>query len=160
MLKTIDKKVKYNGYVHLQSFEPEGILDLVGSDAKPVEVELQGRMHRIKVRSLRLQCFKRSNQCVRCGLKGTIISADTFTTKSDRDGTHFNFYAIYEGKTRLMTKDHIIPKSKGGPDHLDNLQTMCDQCNHRKGSKLPEDYVDEKAAPFGDGLNITLGVLT
>ena len=28
-----------------------------------------------------------------------------------------------------MTKDHIVPKSKGGADHLDNLETMCDQCN-------------------------------
>lgn len=158
MLKTIDKKVRYSGYHHLQSYEPEGILDLVDEDAKPTEVVIKGVMHQIKVKSLRLQCFKRSMSCVKCGLKGTIISADTFTSKSDRDGTHFNLYAVSEGKTRLMTKDHIIPKSRGGKNHLSNLQTMCDQCNNKKGDK----YEWEEFAPnetFGDTLNIQLSGL-
>ncbi len=150
MLKTIDEKVKYSGYIHLQSFEPEGILELVDPDAKAIFIELAGTLHRIKVSSLRLQCFQKSRICVGCGLEGTIISADTFTSKSDRDSTHFNLYAIFEGKTRLMTKDHILPKSKGGADYLGNLQTMCDQCNHKKGDKT----ITENVAPFGETLNI------
>jgi 5-methylcytosine-specific restriction endonuclease McrA len=154
-MKQINKKIKYSGYHHLQSYEPEGILSLVGPDAKPVKVVISGVMHRIKVASLRLQCFKRSTRCVKCGLEGTIISADTFNSKSDRDGTHFNLYAIYEGKSRLMTKDHIIPSSKGGKNHLDNLQTMCDQCNCQKGDKYEQEM--ETVAPFGDSLNIKLG---
>lgn len=32
-----------------------------------------------------------------------------------------------------MTIDHIIPKSKGGKDTLDNLQPMYPQCNTLKG---------------------------
>lgn len=40
-------------------------------------------------------------------------------------GTHLN-----------LTCDHIIPESKGGPTTLDNLQTMCQPCNSRKGSRL------------------------
>ena len=35
-----------------------------------------------------------------------------------------------------MTKDHIIPKSKGGKDSLKNLQPMCIRCNEAKGSKI------------------------
>lgn len=35
-----------------------------------------------------------------------------------------------------MTKDHIVPKSKGGPDKIENYQTMCTECNCIKGSKL------------------------
>ena len=153
-MKKIDKKVKYNGYVHLQSFDPDSVLEFVGPDAKKIEVDIDGTLHRIGVRSLRLQCFKRSKRCIRCGLEGTVMSADTFTTKSDRTGVHFNLYAIYEGKTRLMTKDHTMPKSKGGPDHLDNLETMCDQCNHTKADKIKE----TPAALFGETLNIQIGV--
>lgn len=151
MLKTINEKVIYKGYIHLQSFEPEGILDLIDPDADFIKININGILHRININSLRLQCFKKSRRCIKCGLEGTIISVDTFTSKSDRDSTHFNLYAIFEGKTRLMTKDHIIPKSKGGANHLDNLQTMCDQCNHRKG-----DNIIGAVALFGDSLNIII----
>lgn len=33
-----------------------------------------------------------------------------------------------------MTKDHIRPKKLGGLDVVDNLQTMCVECNKAKGS--------------------------
>lgn len=150
MLKKIDITVKYNGYIHLQSFDPDSVLEFVGPDNKPIQVNIEGTMHRINIRSLRLQCFKKSKRCVRCGLKGTVMSVDTFTIKSDRQGAHFNLYAEFEGKSRLMTKDHTIPKSKGGADHLDNLETMCDQCNHKKGSVIKTEIV----APYGDTLGI------
>ena len=34
-----------------------------------------------------------------------------------------------------MTKDHIIPKSKGGKNELSNYQTMCTYCNNEKADK-------------------------
>jgi len=35
---------------------------------------------------------------------------------------HFNLYGYdTEGNEVLLTKDHILPKSKGGTDHLSNL---------------------------------------
>lgn len=153
MLKKIDKTVKYVGYIHLRSYDPDSVLALVGPDNKPIEVNIDETQYKIKVSSLRLQCFKRSKVCTECGLVGTIISVDAFTIKSDQTGVHFNLYGEKDGKSRLMTKDHIIPKSKGGPDHLDNLQTMCDQCNNTKGSTV----IVEKAAPYGDKLNIKIG---
>lgn len=33
-----------------------------------------------------------------------------------------------------MTKDHITPKSKGGLDKIENMQTMCIVCNQEKGN--------------------------
>ncbi len=163
MLKKINKTVKYAGYIHMQSHDPDDILLLVGSENDPIEVNVMGHLRLIKVRSNRLQCFKRSKICVGCGLVGTIMSVDTFISDSDRQGFHFNLYGEKDGKSRLMTKDHIIPKSKGGPNHLDNLQTMCDHCNNKKGDIHPDEkkYIvvpEEIVAPFGDTLNIQLGV--
>ena len=37
-----------------------------------------------------------------------------------------------------MTKDHIIPRSKGGPDCIENFQTMCEECNKKKRDTMPE----------------------
>ncbi len=36
---------------------------------------------------------------------------------------------------RNRTIDHIVPQSKGGTDHLDNLQLLCGACNNLKGSR-------------------------
>ena len=41
-------------------------------------------------------------------------------------GIHFPF--------RNLTVDHIVPRSRGGTDHLDNLQLLCGACNSMKGT--------------------------
>jgi hypothetical protein len=35
-----------------------------------------------------------------------------------------------------LSVDHIHPKSKGGTDDLENLQTLCRSCNSKKGIKV------------------------
>lgn len=44
--------------------------------------------------------------------------------------------------TRLETNyaiDHVIPKSRGGSNDLDNLVLTCKSCNSRKGARTPEE---------------------
>jgi 5-methylcytosine-specific restriction endonuclease McrA len=37
-----------------------------------------------------------------------------------------------------MTVDHVTPKSYGGTDTWENMVCACEQCNNRKGDRLPE----------------------
>jgi hypothetical protein len=51
---------------------------------------------------------------------------------------HFNLYAMREdGVEIMMTKDHIIPRARGGVDKMWNYQVMCQKCNGRKGCTIP-----------------------
>ena len=42
---------------------------------------------------------------------------------------------------RNMTVDHITPRSRGGSDHFDNLQLLCNACNSTKGTKSQEQFI-------------------
>lgn len=85
----------------------------------------------VKLSSQRLITFKHNNVCVCCGITGVKI---LLQATGDQQSPHFNMYAEDNGHDVLMTKDHIIPKSKGGKDELSNYQTMCHRCNETKGS--------------------------
>jgi 5-methylcytosine-specific restriction endonuclease McrA len=39
---------------------------------------------------------------------------------------------------RLMTVDHVVPRSKGGPSTWENLVCACMRCNNRKNNRTPE----------------------
>ena len=86
-----------------------------------------------KVGTLRLVNFQvHGFKCAKCGLKGTFFALE----RSIPSGPyHLNLYAINKnGKEVLMTVDHIKPLSKGGANDINNTQTMCRQCNQKKGS--------------------------
>jgi len=86
----------------------------------------------------RLSTFLKDDfRCVECGLKATKCFAETY---SDAPHTyHVNFYG-YDGVDQefLFTKDHILPKTYGGPDRTFNFVTMCEKCNATKSNKIPE----------------------
>ena len=42
---------------------------------------------------------------------------------------------------RNFTVDHIVPKSRGGTDHIDNLQLLCNFCNSKKGNRTQEVFL-------------------
>ncbi|PSO57760.1 MAG: HNH endonuclease [Cyanobacteria bacterium QS_7_48_42] len=54
----------------------------------------------------------------------------------ERD-SHTCQYCDYRGEQ--LTLDHVIPRSRGGKDHWDNLVSACVRCNVKKGSRTPKE---------------------
>jgi hypothetical protein len=106
-------------------------------DKKKLYMSLDG--DQVKIRSDRLLTFKRKGiKCVRCGIEGKFFAKEKFI--GDQSGHwHLNLYAVdNKGQEVLMTKDHIMPKSKGGADALYNYQPMCTCCNGEKADTVPK----------------------
>ena len=97
-------------------------------------IEVDGfQVHPVSLRYMTF--YQKGTKCACCGKEGAYFQLDP-----DKNGhnaefrRHFNLYAK-DGT--LMTKDHIIPKSKGGRNHVSNMQTMCYPCNKAKGAIYP-----------------------
>lgn len=86
----------------------------------------------VKFSSHRIWTFYETGiKCANCGESG-----DFFAVEKNHDGEerpHLNLYAQTPDGEVLLTKDHIIPKSEGGDDHISNYQTLCKDCNEQKG---------------------------
>jgi len=92
--------------------------------------------------SLRMKNFKNHGvSCVSCGIEGSVFLKQKHRKRAKK--WHLNLYAKskYE-EVILMTRDHIVPLSRGGRDALSNLQTMCEHCNVIKSNRLPEEITE------------------
>lgn len=80
------------------------------------------------------KCKINNTSCSKCGLRGTL-----WAVTRDMSGLRqfqFNLFAVVNNRLKLITADHIVPKSRGGHKGSQaNLQTMCITCNMAKGCK-------------------------
>lgn len=128
------KKKKKNNeprYIRDGIYELNEVLDHIGQHEK----DYNG--HMVKMWSQRYRVFKyKGVKCVECGLEGSFFALEK-SRYQEHDRHHFNLYALNEnGEEVLMTKDHIMPKAKGGRDRFENYQTMCCHCNEKKSDKV------------------------
>lgn len=84
----------------------------------------------------------KGTDCVKCGFKGLYFAKERDKNagvgKTQKVRFHFNLYGVDEkGQQIMLTKDHIFPTRAGGADILDNMQTLCQACNCKKGGVLP-----------------------
>lgn len=112
-------------------FKPEEVLSFAGKGQKAFRGS-DGKEYKVHMNSVRYHLFSRSRRCVCCGLQGTTMVLE-FNGNLHRP--HFNLYGQLDGEWVLFTKDHILPKSKGGSDSFGNMQVMCTFCNGKKKNK-------------------------
>ena len=55
-----------------------------------------------------------------------------------RRDQHLCLYCGHELHRSMLTRDHVIPVSRGGADVWANCVTACRSCNNRKGNRTPE----------------------
>lgn len=108
--------------------------------------------HRISTKAQCLNLFyMKGTTCVLCGITGTFFRKERHIKTDVKEGRFmlslyahalvqytvpvFGNVVIRRAEVR-MTRDHIIPISKGGADNLTNLQPMCVVCNTNKDDSI------------------------
>ena len=135
------------GYDRLGEFTLERVFKhtSLNPEDKPKSIRFKGQP--VFMGSKRYLNFKaHGTACVECGFKGTYFALERH--KYQNTGKyHFNLYGKdSKGVEIMLTKDHIVPKAKGGTDDLSNFQVMCAPCNSKKGDNyLTKDQLIHQA---------------
>lgn len=56
------------------------------------------------------------------------------------DGKFTCCYCLKEFPIADATRDHKIPKSRGGKTTPENIVVCCEKCNSQKGALTPDEY--------------------
>jgi len=69
-----------------------------------------------------------------------------------RDG-YMCLYCGVQFDRRNLSRDHVVPRSRGGPDSWENCVTACKRCNNHKRDRTPEEAnMALLAVPFAPNL--------
>ena len=103
--------------------------------------------------------------CFKCG-----VTADRWIVRHQHNDTNKPpvvelFAYTHKKKLVMMTRDHIVPKSRGGLDIVQNLRCACEPCNrdrknvlttedkqfmvenpHLYNYKVPREFINEKVS--------------
>lgn len=159
--------------ITLATFSNDDVLPFIGSGKPPRVYPTNEGPLSVNMRGARLECLKRNQTCIWCRNTGDIWCLQRHENGGRRFGEdrhikincflkdcpwcdlhpqpnrssktpHFNLY--FRDKANrliLMTQDHRIPRSKGGSNGIDNLDTMCFTCNNAKGSLMPKEFLEK-----------------
>ena len=130
MIQSLERKCIVS-IEEVESLLKENVLNNLNEWKRSRETEVAGE--KIYTYSDRYKTFfSKGYKCCVCGIEGKYFALER-SAGSKR--YHLNLYAVNNnGEEVLMTKDHIIPKSRGGKNNLDNYQPMCTICNGIKGN--------------------------
>lgn len=131
-----------NRYIRHGTCTPEEVLPLVKEHYGTNLPRPMFLGYKVGVSSLRMKTFQHDGlTCRGCGLTASFFAIEDFHTgwaasagTAKASQPHLNLYGINDkGEEVLFTHDHILARSLGGSDTLDNAQTMCSPCNNKKG---------------------------
>lgn len=112
----------------------------INASRKTYPVVIDGRTVEVVVPmgSQRYQLFvEKGCKCVACGIEGKYFALERHLSGSPYK-YHFNLYGKdHTGREVMLTKDHIVPRSRGGRNRLDNYQVLCSPCNTNKADMMP-----------------------
>ena len=134
---------------HIRAYERVGVLSMTAfielyrsRQTTSPDIIMFGKPTRLKSQRYELWNRRkgRGRRCVCCGVEALYVALEKHI-KQETGQYHFNAYCISEaGYEVMLTKDHILPKSKGGANSQKNYQPMCAHCNNRKGNRLEGEY--------------------
>ena len=141
------------GYNTLGFLTLEEVLPLITKEERHI-FTVNGHEVDIKLSSTRLLPFIKSVKCYNpyCSEEGFVFAVQQACRgkKNDKeyDGWHIN---LYSRTGKLMTCDHIIPKSAfskeerhGKANCAENLDTLCTVCNTKKLIDPMEDFIEKQ----------------
>lgn len=139
MIQSLERKCIVS-IEEVESLLKENVLNNLNERKRSKETEVAGE--KIYTYSDRYKTFfSKGYKCCVCGIEGKYFALER-SVNSKR--YHLNLYAVNNnGEEVLMTKDHIIPKSRGGKNNLDNYQPMCTICNGIKGERNHSEHPEE-----------------
>lgn len=112
-----------------RQYSLEEVLSKVAFSSRKIKCDFDGDPITMSIEKLKLFALK-GVTCADCGVVGEFFLKERIPNASNYS---FTLYAEKDGHYVEMTKDHIIPKSEGGRDCLDNYRPMCKSCNHKRG---------------------------
>ena len=119
------------GATHLGEVPFDEVFPFVTMEKTRRAYVVGGQTYSVKLDSQRYHLFKVSRTCAACGLIGTKLMLDI---SPGARSPHFNLYGEEGDELVLMTQDHVVPASLGGPDTPENLRPMCSPCNVARGN--------------------------
>lgn len=135
LIKNSHRTYSTNNYIRKGIYSLDEVFDNLVDVNALGDIFMEWEGEPVSMNNAKYHVFKKEKCCVCCGLKGEYFALEQCKDKDEESLYHFNMYGIRDGKEVLFTKDHIIPKSKGGTNTLDNYQTMCVRCNAEKGNR-------------------------
>lgn len=127
----IATKLNHFGIKVIAKFTYTEAMELLDTKQKYIVVE----GYKVKVSNPRFRLIRKNNSCVWC----TEIATTAWLVADERakPGDPATFTFLDKKEQLLFTKDHIMPRKRGGPNADWNYQTMCHQCNGDKGHGHP-----------------------